>query len=186
MISCVRTDGGVWYFCEAKLPEGWPPLTPVGEVQVKQYPAYRQAIVIDDEGQGSQNAMFRDLFNHIKTNDIAMTAPVDMGYRDDGDQPTMRSMSFLYDVPERGPVGEQGAVTVHDVPAMQVASIGVRGRYNDKQFVKAHQRLRFWLDGQTTYRAAGPPRFLGYNSPFVPFFWRYGEVQVPVEAIEGK
>lgn len=45
MIGCVRQSGGVWYFHEAKRPVGRPDLTPVGEIQVKLYPAYREAVV---------------------------------------------------------------------------------------------------------------------------------------------
>ena len=190
MFGCVRNSGGVWYFREAKLPADWPELTPVGKVQVKEYPAYREAVVTDEQVDPTQRAMFNALFQHIKTNEIAMTAPVEMTYdADAGDAAAdasgggagMRSMAFLYDVPERGPTGQRGEVTVRDVPPMTVASIGVRGSYQDEKFDDARQTLRDWLAGQSEWRAVGPPRMLGYNSPFVPWFWRYGEVQVPVE-----
>jgi hypothetical protein len=45
-------------------------------------------------------------------------------------------------------------------------------------------QLQRWLaDNAGSYRAAGPPRFLGYNSPFVPSFWKLGELQIPIEAV---
>lgn len=182
MVGCVRNSGGVWYFKEAKLPAGWPDLTPVGEIQVKQYPPYREAVVTDEQAAAEQGAMFNVLFEHIKANDIAMTAPVDLTYERTGqaDEPKMRSMAFLYDVPDRGPTGEQGPVTVRDVPAMRAVSIGVRGRYDEATFERNIDKLRRWLADQSAYAASGPPRLLGYNSPFVPFFWRYGEVQIPI------
>jgi len=181
MIGCVRKSGGVWYFREADTPEGWPALTPVGRIQVKQYPAYREAVVTDERTPAEQTPMFNALFQHIKSSDIAMTAPVDITYEPDGEEPRMRSMAFLYDVPSRGPTGERGAVTVRDVPAMKAVSIGVRGGYSDATFENNIVKLRDWLAGQTVYQPIGPPRLLGYNSPLVPVFWRYGEVQIPLE-----
>jgi hypothetical protein len=181
MVGCVRNSGGVWYFREAKTPEGWPDLTPVGEIQVKTYPGYREAIVDDAEGQPNNSGAFGVLFQHIKNNDIAMTAPVDVTYDPATDSPRMRSMSFLYDTPERGPVGEDGKVTVRDVPPTTTLSIGVRGGYSDTNFQKNVTRLEQWLADQTDYHPAGPPRLLGYNSPLVPPFWKYAEVQIPIK-----
>ena len=182
MVGCVRNSGGVWYFREAKTPEGWPELTPVGEIQVKTYPGYREAIVADDSKEANDSSAFGVLFKHIKSNDIAMTAPVDVTYDDASDSPRMRSMSFLYDTPERGPVGEDGKVTVRDVPPITAVSIGTRGRYSDKTFQKNITKLEQWLAEQSDYRPAGPPRLLGYNSPFIPPFWKYAEVQIPIKA----
>lgn len=193
LIGCVRTHGGVWYFKEAKLPADWPSLTPVGKVQVKQYPGYREAIVttddLDADVRQEHNTMFGPLFKHISENNIAMTAPVDLGYADhdaatDHD-PAVQSMSFLYDIPDRGPTGPGvGPVTVRDVEPITVISIGVRGEYNDARMQRGLEELRGWLAANPAYRTAGPPRYLGYNSPFVPGFWRYGEVQWPIELIQ--
>ncbi|MGB0767584.1 MAG: heme-binding protein, partial [Phycisphaeraceae bacterium] len=164
---------------EAPLPVGWPELTPVGEIEVKQYPDYRAA-VIDERTDGSQSGMFRPLFNHIQREDIAMTAPVEMTYA--GDRQT--SMAFLYRDPEMGSLGsdaEDNRVQVRDIPTQTAVSIGVRGRYTSERYNKALAELNAWLDdNQAEWRADGEPRFLGYNSPFVPWFMRYGEVQVPV------
>ena len=54
---------------EAPLPEGFPGPGPLGRVVVKNYPKYRAARV---EGGNS----FWTLFQHIKRNDVQMTAPV--------------------------------------------------------------------------------------------------------------
>ena len=165
---------------EAPLPEGWPELTPVDEIQVKQYPVYRAA-VISNETDGTQNGMFRPLFNHIKRKDIAMTAPVEMTY--DGQQ--QASMAFLYRNTEMGTPGSDEAdqrVVVKDIAEQTAVSIGVRGRYTTENYDEALDKLNAWLEeNKDTWQADGEPRFLGYNSPFVPGFMRYGEVQIPVQ-----
>ena len=165
---------------EAPLPEGWPELTPVGEIQVKQYPVYRAA-VIDDDTDGSQRGMFMPLFNHIQREDIAMTAPVEMTY--DGNRQS--SMAFLYRNTEMGSLGsdtDDQRVEVRDIQQQTAVSIGVRGRYSEDNYNEALDKLNAWLDDNNDqWKVNGEPRFLGYNSPFVPWFLRYGEVQVPVE-----
>lgn len=184
-IGCVNRSGGTWAFDSAPLPEGWPELTPVGEVQVKEYPTYRAATVRDaDLERDGMGPMFNELFGHIKERDIAMTAPVDMGYeRDASGETTMASMAFLYRSPELGQTGEDGVVRVEDLPAQTFATIGVRGGYTDTRFEKNLDTLAIWASSQEAWRVVGEPRYLGYNGPFTPAFWRYGEVQIPVERV---
>ncbi len=183
LVGCVRTSGGVWYFKSADFPEGWPELTPVGEVHIRSYPVYRAASVTRDDADGGMGPMFNTLFAHIKSNDIAMTAPVDMGYSaadPSGEPDAMSSMAFLYRTTELGQVGSDGLVRIEDVPPATYASTGVRGRYTQKRFQRGLERVEAWLASQEGWTPAGPPRYLGYNGPFTPWFWRYGEVQVPV------
>lgn len=165
---------------EAPLPEGWPELTPVDEIQVKQYPVYRAA-VISDRADGSQSGMFRPLFNHIQRKDIAMTAPVEMTY--DGDKQS--SMAFLYRNPEMGSPGSDAddqRVEVKDIDQQTAVSIGVRGSYTKEHFDEAVGKLKAWLDeNKVKWQADGEARYLGYNSPFVFGFLRYGEVQIPIK-----
>ncbi len=187
---------------EAPLPEGWPELTPVGVVQVKDYPDTRAAVVrrdVDDSSSGetsrdakpraaergnTSGGMFRSLFNHIKSRDIAMTSPVEMAY-DDNDTSRMSAMAFLYRHPEQGVTETNGRVSVEDFPERSYASIGLRGGYDDGRFTDALDALDDWLDTHAdTWQADGPPRYLGYNSPFVPGFMKYGEVQRPVRPVE--
>lgn len=125
-------------------------------------------------------SMFSTLFDHIKREDIAMTAPVDMGYEDSGDDPRMLSMAFLYRSTDLGTVGEDGVVRVADLEARTFASVGVRGDYTDANFREGLAILQEWLNDSAEWRADGPPRYLGYNGPFVFAAARYGEVQVPV------
>lgn len=165
---------------EAPLPEGWPELTPVGEIQVKQYPVYRAA-VINEGTNASQSGMFRPLFNHIQREDIAMTAPVEMTY--DGDR--QASMAFLYRNTQMGTLGSDAAderVQVKEVEQQTAVSIGVRGRYSQDHYNEAIDKLKAWLDqNKSQWQAVGEPRVLGYNSPFVPSSLRYSEVQIPIE-----
>ncbi len=185
LLGCVRNSGGAWYFDSAPLPEGWPELTPVGEVEIRTYPEYRAAVVTEDGTGSGTSPMFGALFRHITSNDIPMTSPVDMSYDDAGsgdgdDDDRMTGMAFLYRTPELGPAGVDGVVRVLDVPPRAYASTGVRGAYTSKHYAEGVSRVRAWLDTQSGWQADGPTRYLGYNSPFVPWFWRYGEVQIPV------
>jgi hypothetical protein len=171
-------------FREAKLPAQYPPPGPVGKVVVKSYPPSRMAMVhsrdLDDAGQ---NRMFMSLFNHIKREKIAMTAPVVMEYSVDGDAARADSMAFVYADTSIGATGDNGDVTVFDVPSITVVSVGVRGSYGEKHLKDALRLIDGWLaDRPDEYVRAGAPRYLGYNSPMVPWFLRYGEVQLPVRS----
>ena len=83
-------NGGFTPVVEAPMPEGFPPYTPVGEIQVKSYPAYRKAAA-------SGRTAFWTLFQHIQDAGVSMTAPVEMTYQNDG-PPVGReqAMAFLY------------------------------------------------------------------------------------------
>lgn len=171
-------------FREAALPAGFPPPGPVGEVIVKEYPAYRVARTTTSPGsRNPTNAMFRPLFNHIKTNQIAMTAPVEMTYESDPavQEPQPVAMAFMYRDPQMTPTTRESNIQVLDLPASTVLSITVRGSYQ-RSFEKGMAALRDWLaHNPGCYEITGPPRFMGYNSPFVPWFLRIGEAQLPVK-----
>lgn len=162
------------YIPEAKQPEGFPKPGKVGEIIVKSYPAYRAAVI--KRSDGSQNRMFRTLFNHIKKNDINMTAPVEMTFDNRGET----SMAFLYRSADLGKLGKDGEVQVLDIPAGKVVSIAVRGDYTKENWQANIGKLEEWLSNNNQWEAAGPSRYLGFNSPFVPKFLRYGEIQIPI------
>ncbi len=176
----------VFLIREAAVPEGWPSPTPVGEVRLKQYPAYRAAVVhASDVERAGMDGMFDELFRHIKRNEIKMTAPVEMTLGGGESEATPRRMAFMYRERTLGERGRDGVVEVVDVPEQRVVSVGVRGRYDEQRFREAMERIEAWLaEHAEAWRAAGPPRCLGYNSPFVPWLLRYGEVQVPVEPVK--
>lgn len=165
---------------EAKLPEGFPEPTPVGEIQVKSYPAYRLARTAMAGKKGEGPAFFA-LFDHITRNGVAMTAPVELTYGATGERAlTGESMAFLYEHARLGKAGKDGNVVVVDVPAMTAVSIGLRGEYSPQRIADAQVRLETWLRQHAGYEVAGPLRVMGYNSPMVPTDRRYAEVQLPV------
>jgi hypothetical protein len=124
------------------------------------------------------------LFRHIKTEGIAMTAPVQMDYEASASQdPAQRSMAFLYGSPDLGQPVAAGAVRVEDVPAAMVLSTGVRGNRTPAKVRIARDQLLDWLSANAErYAPRGELRVMGYNSPFVPAARRYYEVQIPVKA----
>jgi hypothetical protein len=165
---------------EAPLPEGFPTYTPVGEIEVKRYPAYRKA-------ETSGKVAFWTLFQHITTSGISMTAPVEMTFQADG-PPVGReqSMAFLYGEKSLGSAGRKGSVDVVDVPAATVVCIGLRGVRSDAVLVQAEQQLRSWLEqNKSRYETSGPVRVMGYNSPFLARDRQFFEVQIPIRELSG-
>ncbi len=171
---------------EAPLPKGFPPPGPVGEVVLKRYPSYRAARTSAPlDKNDAADSMFRPLFRHIQKNDISMTAPVEMTYESysPGEKAQPVTMAFLYGDPTAGQPSRDGNVDVVDLPEQSVISISVRGSY-DKAFESGLGCLHAWLEENPgRYEVTGPARFLGYNSPFVPWFLRMGEVQLPVKPL---
>jgi hypothetical protein len=177
--NVLRADDGEivsspWMFNEAKLPAGFPKPGPVDEIIIKQYPACRAAVT---SGQESDNSMFMVLFNHIKANHIAMSSPVVMGYSEDKNPD---KMAFLYGDTATGKTGQQGNVTVQDVSPTTVVSICIRGGYSVGNYESGLSKLQEWLKNQSRFKQSGSPRVLAYNSPFVPWFMKIAEVQIPV------
>lgn len=172
---------------EAKLPAGFPPPGPVGEVITKTYPAHRLARV---RGGGGNDGSFMKLFRHIERNEIEMTAPVEMEMTSaDGAGTVARteSMAFLYGSADTGTPGPDPAdpnVVVEDVPETTVVSLGVRGSYREDRFAEFTGKLEAWLAEHPEWVAAGPPRTLAYNSPFVPGMLKYAEVQIPIAPVQ--
>lgn len=162
---------------EAELPKGFPGFLGLDEIELRTYPAYRMARTAM-KGGGS-NGAFWPLFNHIKTNGIAMTSPVQMDYDEDGERAA--SMAFLYGDPATDPSKVSDQVEVVDVPAATVLSIGANGYERKARVAEMEARLRAFVastDGE--WVVAGPLRTMAYNSPMVRGDRRYFEVQLPV------
>ena len=162
---------------EADLPEGFPTITPVGEIEVKQYPRYSMAVAHEDDV--NEQRMFWALFAHIQQNDIPMTAPVEMTMGDDGRD--MKAMGFLYpaaDTPT--PAGANGGVERVTIEPMTVVSLGHRGGRGSAAVRESGELLRAWA-ADHGYKVAGDLRVFGYNGPSVPTARKYWEVQLPVE-----
>ena len=168
---------------ESPLPEGWPRPSLPGLIRVKTYPPVRSAWVRSPE---KRNGQFMVLFRHIQSQQIPMTAPVVMEYAPPaGDAAsTMGSpeaMAFLYRQTAVGQPGQVGAVLVEDDKPLTVISLGMKGSYRQANFDAAQATLRQWLAAHPQWRQAGPPRVLAYNSPFMAFWRKYSEVQLPIE-----
>jgi uncharacterized surface protein with fasciclin (FAS1) repeats len=166
---------------EAQSPAGFPEPTPVGEIEIKTYPPYRLART-EITGSSSNGGAFWKLFQHITRNEIAMTAPVEMTYRNAPDnRGRPEAMAFLYESQAVGKIGRQDEVQVADVPAITVVSMGMRGDHSDDAVKHAQSLLQNWLhEHQDRYGANGSLRVLGFNSPMVPVSDRYFEVQIPL------
>ncbi len=162
---------------EAALPKGFPSYLGLDEVELRTYPAYRMARTKMRAG-GSTGA-FWPLFNHIKDNGIAMTAPVQMDY--DADGAGAASMAFLYGDPSTDPKAIGDAVEVVDVPAATVLSIGANGNERKARIAQMEARLRAFVKAtKGEWVVAGPLRTMAYNGPMTRGDRRYFEVQLPV------
>ncbi|MEM7262992.1 MAG: heme-binding protein [Planctomycetota bacterium] len=166
---------------EAELPVGFPEPTLVGEVEIKRYPGYRMARAsMGPGGMVGENLAFWALFQHIQSNEISMTAPVEMAY---GDSEKGASMAFLYGAPEIGEAGGDGRVEVIDIPPQAMVSLGLRGSRAAKRIEAARATLEEWIRANPEYVADGPLRVFGYNSPSVRGNRQYFEVQIPVSRV---
>ena len=164
---------------EAPVPAGFPAPTPVGVVEIKKLPVYRMAKVANS-GMGGNN--FFTLFNHIKKNNIEMTAPVEMTMAEKNGKYTESSMAFLYQETTLGKVGPQGNIAVLDTTECTVVSVGMRGSPSSENIESARRWLLEKI--KTTpqaYEIAGELKVMGYNSPFMPEKLRYYEVQLPLK-----
>lgn len=168
---------------ESERPVGFPDATPVGEVCVLDYPAYRMAKVTMSKSSGAdENSAFWKLFRHIQSNQIPMTAPVETTFEHDAKGERAQTMCFLYASTEVGRLGTQGEVEVVDVAAARVLSIGLRGYMTEGLVATAREELRAWLKQHPTFEEAGPSRTMGWNSPMIAEARRFGEVQIPIRA----
>jgi hypothetical protein len=165
---------------EADMPEGWPEMTPVGEVRLRHYPAYRLARTTS----GSSTTAFFTLFNHIAKSSVEMTAPVEMTLEaDKKGKLRQKDMAFLYGSRTTGKSGKDGAVEVMDLPAVDAVCIGLRGEESPERLADARARLEKWIKQHADeYEASGALRVMGYNSPATTAAERYFEVEIPVRA----
>lgn len=165
---------------ESPLPDGWPKPSLPGLIRIKSYPAVRAAWVRASAGN---NRQFMTLFHHIQQRQIAMTGPVVMGYpAQTAGKPaeSSDSMAFLYRRLDQDTKGQFGQVQVVDEEPMRVVSIALTGSYRERNFQAAAAKLRKWLQAHTEWEPVGPVRVLAYNSPFMLFWQKYSEVQIPV------
>ncbi|MBE9160284.1 heme-binding protein [Nodosilinea sp. LEGE 06152] len=193
MLGVVVVGVGVLAFwaysaASAPLPEGFPPPTAEGEIELKQYPAYRAATVqVTGDLANASSRGFSPLFRHISSNDISMTAPVETRYPaatlQEGAAVAQgeAAVSFLYRSLDIVPQAVAQDVQVDDVPPMTVVSIGVRGGYDYDIYARSIARLRAWLLANPDYAVAGLPRRFFYDGPYVPDPIKRSDIQIPVQ-----
>lgn len=164
---------------EADRPRGFPAFTPVGEIEVLDYPAYRMArVVVAPRGVLPRESSFWTLFRHIQSRGIPMTAPVEMSHGERG--AALSSMAFLYASTDVGELGRDGSIEIVDAPAARVASLGMRGASSEARILRARDALEAWIARDPTLEIAGPARSMGWHGPSVPVERKYFEVQIPI------
>ena len=181
---------GIYSAVSAPLPEGFPPPTPAGKIEVKHYPAYRSGTVTYS-GQLAQaaNAAFEPLYQHISSNNIAMTAPVETRYPiitlQEGsggqlDERGQAEVSFLYRSTSIHPQQIAQGIKVEYHEPMLVVSVGIQGPYSYASYQQNLERLHSWLVQHPDYEVAGSPRRFFYDSPLIPDALKRSEVQMPI------
>lgn len=176
----------------APLPEGFPPPTKAGQIEVKRYPAYRSG-TYTYKGKLSQaaNESFGPLFQHISSNSISMTAPVEARYpsitlnevpNSNPDEVGKAEVSFLYRNESIAPKQVAEGIKVENHPPTTVVSIGISGAYTYASYQKNLALLQEWLRNHPSYKVAGPPRRFFYDSPFTPDSFKRSEVQIPIHS----
>ncbi|MEM1281722.1 MAG: heme-binding protein [Cyanobacteria bacterium P01_H01_bin.152] len=191
ILGVVAVGAGALFFgaysaASAPLPEGFPPPTADGEIEVKQYPAYRAATVqVTGNLAEAPSQGFSPLFNHISSNDISMTAPVETRYpaatlEADSAIAGEAAVSFLYRSLDIVPQEIAQDVQVEDIPPMTVVSLGRQGGYSYDNYTEGIEQLQAWLAEHPEYEVVGPPHRLFYDGPFVPDFLKRNDIQIPV------
>ncbi|MGF1494659.1 MAG: heme-binding protein [Microcoleaceae cyanobacterium] len=164
------------------LPVGFPQPTTIGVIEIKSYPDYR-GVTYTHGGDLARatGVAFNSLFQHIQSNNISMTTPVEARYfNEETNQSAYAEVSFLYARPEINPDQVQPNVAVTDTPSMTVVSIGIQGAYTWDSYKVHLEKLEDWLATHPEYQVVGPPRRLFYHSPMTPEAMKYSEVQIPV------
>jgi len=171
---------------ESSLPEGFPPPSPIGEVVEKTYPPARTYWA-----KGTLNTAFWKCFLHLKEHKHEMTTPVVWDYRHRKepapkllerftDPVLVDRLHFVLEKPTMDELGEDGPVTVDDMPKMTVLSVAYQGELTAEAVRECEAKLQAELERRDDLEAAGDGRILGYNSPMLPEAKRYWEVQIPV------
>ncbi len=170
----------------APLPEGFPAPTASGSIEIKSYPAYKEAtyLVRGDLARANQEA-FYPLYQHISSNDIAMTAPVEARYpsstlESNANKQGETRVSFLYRSTNVYPKEVVENITIENIPAMTVVSLGRTGDYSYQSYQEGIDKLKDWLKKHPQYHIAGLPRRFFYDGPYTPDAFKHSEIQIPI------
>lgn len=159
------------YRPEAPLPKDWPAPGPFDQATLKSYPVSLAAI----SQEPSPNRAFRALFQHIKTNQIPMSAPVMM--QTDIQTNTYTQMAFLYPTPSVTAAESKGSsIRIEALAPQKVLSYAWLGRRSNHNI----QTARLAIEKEAERLQLPKPihyRVLGYNSPFIPWWHQTHELQ---------
>lgn len=133
---------------------------------VKSYPAYRAA-TYRQQGNLAEatNQAFSPLYQHISSNQISMTAPVETRYPNSTLE-TAESLntqgeafvSFLYPSTNIYPKAIASNIESEDIPPMTVVSLVLKGGYSYRNYREGLVRLEDWLKQHPEYEIARLPR----------------------------
>ncbi|MCP3966332.1 MAG: GyrI-like domain-containing protein [Lentisphaerae bacterium] len=152
--------------------------TPSGMVQVKKIPKlYAFSTTANGNYYVKADAMFGKLFTYLKDNDLKMTVPVE------GRQKPATMMFFVTDPEVAKDLRDCGNVKVKTIPARMVVSAGLNGRYTKANFEEGKEMIEKWLKENPNYQQDGEFFSVYWNSPYVPWFMRKQEVNMPVKSL---
>jgi len=172
----------------APLPEGFPPPTKAGSIEVKTYPPYKEATyrVRGNLARANQEA-FYPLYQHISSNNISMTAPVEARYptstldsNEGVNEQGEARVSFLYRSTSIYPKEVVENITIENITAMTVVSLGRQGDYSYQSYLDGIAQLKDWLNKHPEYHIVGLPRRFFYDGPYIPDAFKHSEIQIPI------
>ena len=149
--------------------------TPVGEIKILQLPA-RTALEAN-AGQSyfsENNGLFRTLFRYISKHDLSMTTPVEAEI----EPGKMRFFVGGKDANKSRPSTD--TVDVKELEPMQVLAIGIRGSYDEENFLENRDRLVRWIEEQAVYEAAADAYAVYWDGPYIPWFLKRSEIHLPI------
>lgn len=176
---------GVYQANSAPLPVGFPSATAPGKIEIKEYPAYRAATYhYSGNLPDAASQAFSPLYQHLSTNNISMTAPVETRYPvstlENAETTGEATVSFLYRSTDIYPDAIASNITVEDILAQTVVSLGLVGGYSYQSYVEGVEKLKDWLSQNPNYIMVGKPRRLFYDGPYKPDATKRSEIQIPI------
>jgi hypothetical protein len=171
-----------------------------GPFEVREYQSYVVAETsVDGTFDSVGNEGFRRLFRYISganrgATKIAMTAPVEQAAA--GTKIAMtapveqrragRHWRIAFVLPgsyalASAPRPTDDRIEISEVPARRVAVVRYSGTWGQARYDRQLAALRRFI-GERGLKAIGEPVFSRYDPPFMPWFLRRNEIQIPVQA----
>ena len=155
------------------------PPTPPGAFEIKTIPA---GLLIESRAEeggyyDQSGQLFRPLFRYISTRGIAMTVPVEA-------DPETGKMRFWIAASEIGKAdAPSNGVFRLERPAQQVASLGIRGSYQESAYREALETIHRRVAEDPAWQPAGEAYMVFWNGPMRPGFLKQSEIHLPVQPV---